>query len=346
MLRTYSGNAITAKARAIYGRRLTTANYKELLRLRSVSAVAAYLKETPAYRDDLSGVSELQIHRGQLENILNRAMLDRMLRMCHYDFSGKHSFFRCAVESVEIRMILRAIMMLNAGTQESLLFSLPAYMKPYTVFDFMALSKIRSFTELLHVLADTPYEKILRRHEAPNGEIDLSLCERDLKEAYYRDMLKIAQTDYKGRTRAQLCDLILTEAELLNISLIYRLKTFFNQSPEEIRRMLLPFHKKLTPARLTALLNAPGGAAFPTVLSKNGYPSADADHTYEYVEEYTKELRFTLSKRLMRSAAGAPVAFFALMTLLKIEVENVTTIIEGIRYQNNPDEIEKLLILE
>ncbi len=300
MLRTYSGNAITAKARAIYGRRLTTANYKELLRLRSVSAVAAYLKETPAYRDDLSGVSELQIHRGQLENILNRAVLDRMLRMCHYDFSGKHSFFRCAVESVEIRMILRAIMMLNAGTQESLLFSLPAYMKPYTLFDFMALSKIRSFTELLHVLADTPYEKILRRHEAPNGEIDLSLCEHDLKEAYYRDMLK----------------------------------------------MLLPFHKKLTPARLTALLNAPGGAAFPAVLSKNGYPSADADHTYEYVEEYTKELRFTLSKRLMRSAAGAPVAFFALMTLLKIEVENVTTIIEGIRYQNNPDEIEKLLILE
>lgn len=37
MLRTFSGNAITAKARAIYGKRLTTANYRELLRLRSVS---------------------------------------------------------------------------------------------------------------------------------------------------------------------------------------------------------------------------------------------------------------------------------------------------------------------
>ena len=344
MLRTFSGNSITAKARAIYGKRLTTANYRELLRLRSVSAVAAYLKETPAYHDDLSGVSELQIHRGQLENILNRAVLDRMLRMCHYDFSGKNSFFRCAVESVEIRMILRAIMMLNAGSQESLLFSLPAYMKPYTAFDFMELSQIRSFAELLRVLGDTPYEKILRRYEAQNGEINLSFCERDLKEAYYHDMLKIAQTDYKGRTRAQLCDLILTEAELLNISLIYRLKTFFNRSPEEIRHMLLPFHKRLTPARLAALLNAPGGEDFPVSLAKNGYLSADA--SYEYVEEYTNELRFTLSKRLMRSAAGAPVAFFALMTLLKIEVENVTTIIEGIRYQNNPDEIEKLLILE
>ena len=153
-------------------------------------------------------------------------------------------------------MILRTIMMLNAGSQESLLFSLPAYMKPYTAFDFMELSQIRSFAELLRVLDDTPYEKILRRYEAQNGEINLSFCERDLKEAYYRDMLKIAQTDYKGRTRTQLCDLILTEAELLNISLIYRLKTFFNRSPEEIRRMLLPFHKRLTPTRLTALLNA------------------------------------------------------------------------------------------
>ena len=346
MLRTFSGNAITAKARAIYGRRLTTANYRELLRLRSVSAVAAYLKETPAYRDDLSGVSELQIHRGQLENILNRAVLDRCLRMCHYDFSGKHSFFRCTIESAEIRMILRTIMLLNAGSQESLLFSLPAYMKPYTTFDFIALSKVHSFNELLRVLADTPYEKILRRHAAKNGEINLSMCEHDLKEAYYRNMLQIAQTEYKGRVRSQLCDLILTEAELLNISLIYRLKTFFNLTPGEIHRRLLPFQKKLTPARLNALLEAPGGTAFPSVLSKNGYPSANGSEPFEAIEEYTRELRFTLSKRLMRSAAGAPVAFFALSTLLKIETENVTTIIEGIRYQNSPDEIEKLLILE
>lgn len=87
------------------------------------------------------GVSELQIHRGQLENILNRAVLDRMLRMCHYDFSGKNSFFRCAVESVEIRMILRAIMMLNAGSQESLLFSLPRLYETLYGFRFHELRR-------------------------------------------------------------------------------------------------------------------------------------------------------------------------------------------------------------
>ena len=45
MLRLYSGNAILAKIRAIFGKRLTRADYAQMARKRDVGEVAALLKE-------------------------------------------------------------------------------------------------------------------------------------------------------------------------------------------------------------------------------------------------------------------------------------------------------------
>ena len=346
MLNSLSGNVIAAKARAIYGKRLTLSNYKELLRQRSVAEVAAYLKNNTAYQSEFSGINETQIHRGQLEILLHRARLNCYLRLCRYDFSGKNSFYRYAVADAEISVILSAIMMLNANKQELLLFSLPAYLKDHASFDFLSLSKIRSFSDMLDILSNTPYAKVLKRHDAKNGEIDLMRCEHDLKTYYYAHMLSQVKEQYRGKTRKQLTDLILSEIELANISLIYRLKVYFRKTPQEICNLILPFSYKLSKRRMNVLLEAPSGDAFLTLLSQNGYPSAQTASSFSYIEEYTKNLLFTQSRRLIRFPAGAPVAFYALMTHLRIELDNITTIIEGIRYQNNPEEIEKMLLLE
>ena len=60
-------NAITAKARAIYGKRLTKEDYNNLLHKRGVSGVVAYLKTTEKYRATFANVNETTIHRGQVE---------------------------------------------------------------------------------------------------------------------------------------------------------------------------------------------------------------------------------------------------------------------------------------
>jgi V/A-type H+/Na+-transporting ATPase subunit C len=69
--------ALTAKVHAMYGRRLTPQNYRELVRKQSVSEVAAYLKQQTAYSPLLRDINENFIHRGQLENILRRDLFDQ-----------------------------------------------------------------------------------------------------------------------------------------------------------------------------------------------------------------------------------------------------------------------------
>ena len=77
-------HAVTAKARALYGRRITPEQYKDLLRCRNVPEVASYLKSSTSYADALQNISESNIHRGQLENMLRRWNFDSYAKMYYY----------------------------------------------------------------------------------------------------------------------------------------------------------------------------------------------------------------------------------------------------------------------
>ena len=52
----HSENAVAAKARAAFGRMLTSSQYDELLRKQSVQEISAYLREHTAYAQALEGV--------------------------------------------------------------------------------------------------------------------------------------------------------------------------------------------------------------------------------------------------------------------------------------------------
>ena len=70
MLRSFSNKAIATKARAMYGARVTQADYEELMKKRTVGDAAAYLRDNTHYREVLGQIDPAAIHRGQLENML------------------------------------------------------------------------------------------------------------------------------------------------------------------------------------------------------------------------------------------------------------------------------------
>ena len=56
-----SGNAVLAKARALYGRRLRADDYRRLMGCRTMTELAAALKEYPLYADALAEVEKQQL---------------------------------------------------------------------------------------------------------------------------------------------------------------------------------------------------------------------------------------------------------------------------------------------
>ena len=122
-----SSNTISAKAKSMYGKRLTDTDYKDMLRRNSVSDIAAYLKENTAYQTALSQIDTHNIHRGQLENLLMRELFNKYTKLCRYNFTGDNDFYNYLILQYEIEQILKCILSLNAGTMGDFILDLPAF---------------------------------------------------------------------------------------------------------------------------------------------------------------------------------------------------------------------------
>lgn len=348
MLTSFSSKAIMAKCKAMYGQHLTAQQYQELMHCTSVSAIASYLKEEPAYQQALASVRPDAIYRAQLERMLRKSRHAQYAGLMRYDFSASDSFYRCLMRTGEIEQILELIRLLNAGYPERFAKQYPVFLEHGASFSFEALAQVREFPQLLQVLERTPYAKALEPFEPEEAgqSIDYTGCETALYADYYRRLEQTVDQLFRGRVRSQLQELIETHVELINIRTIYRMKTFFpDAEPDRIRRLLLPSWRRISAAELEQFLSAPTAGEFRTALSGSRYSKYFGSDDLVDIDYRADRVEYHLARRFMHFASDAPTAFMAFMVLTQLELENIVTIIEAVRYGTPPEEIASMLIL-
>ncbi len=347
MLEIFSTKAIVAKARTMYGMRLTDEDYRELIRRQSISEICAYLKTNTHYKSILAPVNEHTIHRMQLEGLLGRHQLELYERLCNFLQLGEgNSFYSYMIMRLEIDQILICIMYFNANMYEEFISSFPGFLINRASFDMIELARANNYDELLQVVKHTPYHAILEPL-APTGDsaIDYNKCEVKLRTHFYKSMLESVHKQFKGKTRESLEEAIKLAVDMRNINVSYRLKVLFNESAENIKKRLIPFYGKLPLKALDEAVSSKSSDAFKQVISKSVYGEDIKDIDKYFIENKTDKIRYHKFKRQLRLSTSAPVVLFTLFELFEIELENVTSIVEGIRYKLPAQEIEKLLIV-
>lgn len=346
MLDSLSSKVIVAKIRAMYGRRLTVEDYNELLRRRSVGEVASYLKTKENYADALKAINESSIHRGQLEALLRHDLFNKYDRLCRYEGARSKGFSFYIILLAETEQILRCIMLLNAKSMDEFILDLPGYLIKHTSFNLLDLAHVRSYKELLEVIRHTPYEEIVRRFPPDeDGLIDYTSCEVALRTFDFQRIFELIDQYFKGATRSELNEVLHISVELLNLSRIFRMKTYYHYSAEEIKKRILPFYFRLSPSRLDKLLENETVEDMQAYLRLTPYAPKAGDETLVSVENYIDRLKFLFNNKLIHFSTNAPSVLYAFMTLSEIELENIISIIEGIRYEVPADEIKKMLIV-
>lgn len=340
-----SSGTISAKAKSMYGKRLTDADYKDMLRRSSVSEIAAFLKETKAYGSALEQIDTHNIHRGQLESLLMRELFNKYTKLCRYNFTGDNDFYNYLVLQYEIEQILKCILSLNAGTMSDFILDLPAFLIDHASFDLMALAKVRSFEELLDVLKHTPYRERLMPFAPKSGEpVDYAACEKELMVFHYDHLLNTVQKKFHGKARKDLERVIKVNVTLLNLMTIYRLKRYFDTPDSEIKENLIPFSFKLNKNTLQKLIDAEDIDTFFDVFKETTYGKAGVSTDILEFERDLDQIIFVYNKKLMRFSTSPPAVLYAFIILNNIEVDNIIKIIEGIRYQVPVSQIEELLV--
>ncbi|MBO1679989.1 V0D/AC39 family V-type ATPase subunit [Bittarella massiliensis (ex Durand et al. 2017)] len=348
MFTTFSQNAILAKIKAMYGKRITPSQYGEMLHKTSLSELAAYLKNSTRYQDAMDTVNPAALHRGQLEATVKKELFYSLLRLVRY-LPGRRereqyvSFF---IGQIEMDQLIGCINRLDAEGETHFVPEVPAFLLDYLSFDAVALGQAETGRELLELLEKTPYYKTVEPFALAPGEFDVSSCVTALRQQYYNRLFSLIEETYKGKTRQEMMDIVSTSLELQNITNLYRLKVYFHYKPEELDRFIVHNeYSRLSDRFLQSLAAAPNGDAFIREIAQSSYKNYFDKDDFLYIEYHTSYIKYHLSRRHISFATKAATAFLAYVTLGTVECDNIIHIVEGIRYGVQPEDIQKLLII-
>lgn len=348
MAGSYSHNALSAKARAKFGKRLTLQNYNELLACQSIGEAALYLKNRTYFGPFLSEVRSVDVHRGRLEELLRRKSFEDYSSLCVFEYAGREFFYEIIVLRGEIQQILHCIRLLNYGQEDEYLFHLPTFFEHHTDIRLMDLAKCKTFDDILAVLKGTPFEPLLSPYAGKRpDELDLTTIETRLYHYLYDRAFALIERHTRGKMKKELLDFYYMTVELDNVLRILRYKNAFSTaSPDEIRSRLLPYEHVIKKEELDAMLHAKTANEAFAVFKRTKYGHRLSQTQGGYLEETLSALVFREALHTMRFSVNPPAVFFAYTIIAENELRNIINIIEGIRYQLPPDKIRELLILE
>lgn len=342
---SFSSNALTAKARAVFGKSLSEKDFAALAAKSSVADVCAYLKQTPRCCECLADANPQTIHRGQLEALLRKNLFGTFESFHRFSSSGGKGLFSLIIMRMEAEQILTAIECTAAGSADAYISSLPVFLAEHTRTDLLALGKAKSFSEILSLLSQTSFYAVLAdplTKAQSSGCVDINECERRLYNFYANTCIKLVQKQYRGKERTELKRALLRCIDMENVVTIARMSRF-SADLSDVKAQIIPLRHRLSPAVIERLTQMKDTEQLRAELESIGYRAPDvATPTAELLCDNISQKFLKHSLQLSQSAA---LVYFALAELLYIENRNIKTIIEGIRYGMPSGEIMSLLVL-
>lgn len=345
--------AVTAKARVFRGRLLAPEDYFRILALDTVGEVAAYLAKTEAYGRYIPGPSPETIHRVDLEAAITTVPLLEEIPFCRYLGPERSALLRAWGERFDVDLVRRVINIITAGagSRESLRRRIESV--PITVADGEKLLAARTLRDVLEAMKGYPIYDILeepmKRAIKQGGSLFRVKMALD---SFFMTNILSGGKKLPGSEGRGVRHIFGTRADLINIYWIYRGRRFFSMSPEEALGLTLPVRYRLKFAALSAIAFAPDPRSMVSMLRAGPYGEAfgelgegDAAEVDEMTLEHNLyRVLFRISEAVFRSGQPGVHAVLAYLTLRELEVKDLFTIIECVRYGYDREKTREFLI--
>jgi V/A-type H+-transporting ATPase subunit C len=200
---------------------------------------------------------------------------------------------------------------------------------------------------LLKLLRNTPYYGVLSDIKPDGGgSVDFSRCEVSLRTYYYKRLLQ--SIDFSRDASDRLKFIITTDIDLINITNAYRLKAFFNEDKDVIKRDMLPFYGRLSADKLGEIYETVDTDEFISRFSGTYYGRQMSERGLDVnnLESSARQLRYRYAKLALKRSSSAPLSVYTFMYLRHVEVMNIITITEAIKYKLPAEQTEKLIIVD
>ena len=339
-----ASNAVLAKARALYGRRLRAEDYRRLTDCHTMTELANELKALPLYANTLAEVNPTYARRAQLENLLRQSQYERFDSLCRYDRSAGSSVYQYLTLCCEVDELTAALRCLDAGRPGDYLYRLPDFLEQRCSIDLYALAKATDLQSLLAAVQGTPWAKVLAPLANAKPDRGLTAQAEPLMQEYrHRALVAMAPKPAKQGEQPGLRELIELECDTSAVSNAARLIRI--GAPDSVVRTNARRDcTALTNDEWEYLLAARDLDTFKARFAGTKYGPLLGHHEYSVLKEGFFHYRCDWCRKWLRFSTDPTLVMLCYVWLARCEVQDLDHIIEGVHYKLPPEDVQPLLV--
>ena len=339
---TYS--AVAAKLRAMYSRIPTSRDYDQLMNKSRVSDVFLWLKDHSVYGEVLNTINESAIHRGQIERVFGKSLFNDAYSLSHMLSQNDQKMLEAVLAKADIQIIKRIIRSIHTKIPIDLgtVKSIDKNRRKRGAFYSEAVMMSKTYDELAEALKNTPLYKVIKPFLAEDMTNTFEL-ENALDKYYFTMLSKSADAYLSGQDRKKTKEFLAAEVDMHNLLRSYRYMKYYSYSGEKMLAHLFPNQYKLTNSFWKELAES-DIKNFRELAMKTKYKRifTEEDDSLWYRE--TSQAMADLFKKHLREDPYNFTAVADYIFLKEIDIQNLITIIEGVRYSLEPGEIRRYLV--
>jgi V/A-type H+-transporting ATPase subunit C len=326
--------ALTAKIRAMYGKRLRFEDFERMGRCTDERQVLDDLRRAPGWAPAVANLEPSEdsyVGRVELETALRGQLLREYRALLYFVPQRDRPIMNFPVLIAERDAILRAMRRLKAGADYHGM-PYPLSFLQHSALDDHALEICQDYDGIVAAAERTIYAPVLRHLRPESGGLpDYMAAESLLRTAYFTQMYRTAAHQYAGETKALLLRAFGEQTDLLNLIHILRIKTYF-PGTEDLFALLFPFNYRLKPDFLRALCAAPDAAAAFDLARRSPYGDTFRNVDVTEVEEYYRRAFYLFNRRQLLTGAPSIYSALSYLNLKETEMRELINVIESVKY--------------
>lgn len=330
--------SINAKLKSMYSKKLSLEEFSELIKQPDSERALLYLK---SIKQEFKSLSE-NADRIEIETQLDKNLIKDIQKIEKLLSDKSKYYLKIFLSKYEIRCIKSVFRKIYS---RSILDEDLENVEIWTDVIFKELkgiNNVTNFDEFLNLIKKTPYYKIFKDYIGQDiKSINIFDVENKLDIMYFKTMMEIAD----DRGNSVLRDNIGTQIDLENILWIYRTKKYYNFSEKDIRKTLINYFYKLTKEDITMLINSSDYNDFESVLKKTAYKKIIVGDERN-LEQMMSKYFYKKNNRTFRGNMFNMNFIYAYIDIIDAENNDITNIIEGIRYNLTRNDILQKLVVD
>lgn len=326
--------SVAAKARAMYSLHLKDFDYHQLAEQKRVEDIAMFLEKHPRYEEVMEGIRNVEIHRDILEQRIRVMVPMEYKSLMRFGQAARaKAFFSLDLER---DLIVDMLYALKHGERYQPSREMVELSQSIS-FNVAQLVNCTSIEAMLAIVSPSPYYKVLDVELSNNTP--LWMIEIKLYDIYVRTVL---ERDVKNNETFK--NLFTFDVELRRVQEAFRMMKYAN-----IEYITLLNESKWIPYKVKKqemigwMSTSDQDAFLASAKQKYAMPQDTYRHTFE---RQCDRLRLKIAMRTLRNSQDSQTVVYAYKMLMDIEVRNIVTIIEGVRYRKNVPSIVDQLVFE